>query len=812
MELLRSLTMRGRPSSSPACLRKALVAGTIGLFVVIGFWYSMAVPPFEKPDEVYHYAFARLLAEGNPLPVQTGEIDGPWAQEGSQPPLYYWGVGRLISWVDLSDYDHVSELNPYANIGDPLYPGNKNLMLYSAVQRPLTGTNLAVHLGRWFSLVLGALTLWLVYRIARMAFPGSVLLAWLVLATVAMVPQYAFISSSVSNDSLIILCSTAVVYWLARLLARPDTQPIAWWEWLVLGVLLGLAALSKVQGVGLIVLSGIVVIWLVWRRWERNPESRNAGSVPGSAGWRALLEVVALVLLPAIAIAGWWYVRNYRLYGDWLGLVPLFTINGLRDTPQTWAGFLGEMRGLRYSFWGLFGWFNILLPDSVYRVFDALSLLAVAGVAGALVAGLGRRQLRLASRPELRIMLLLAVWAAMIFGTLLVSSFVVRTSQGRLAFPALGAFAVLLVAGLAFWLRLPMRIAEAAQSGSVRGEAGYDRDRLLPVLALVPLALLLGSVYSLTVILPRSYLPQASVLALPSGAQAVHTRFADHLELAGVRLPKGRFQASQTVPLTLYWKTDAKLPDNYPLFVQLLDENRETIANITSHPGWGRNPTSLWQPDVIYPDSYEVAIPGGVSSRAPLLATLYVGFVDPATGAPVQATDASGAPAEGMVGRIPLIASQNGEPGSASLAPAQVSFDDAIRLVGYAYPGSIEELRQARDQSKPSVVVRLLWEASGQPLEEYTAFVHLVGPDGNFVTGFDRPPADHGFSTTYWEEGDRFLSDFMLALPLGLPSGGYQVWAGLYRSDSQGSVRLPVQDSDLPTQDARVLLGLLEIK
>jgi hypothetical protein len=786
----------GRPSSARARLQKALVAGTLGLFLVLGFCYSLVVPPFERPDELYHYAFAQLLAGGGSLPVQSGEMDKPWGQEGSQPPLYYWTLGRFISGIDLGDHGRVSQINPYANIGNPLYPGNKNLMLYSSVERSLAGTNLALHIGRWFSLLAGAVALWLIYRIARLVFPGSALMAWLVLATVAMVPQYAFISSSVSNDSLVILFCTAGVYCLARLLDRPDDRPIQWWEWLVLGVLLGMAALSKLQGLGLLVLIGLVVIGLGWRR----------------RSWVLVLEAAVLVLAPAALLAGWWYVRNYRLYGDWSGAVTLFSANGLRDLPQTWGGFLGEMQGLRYSFWGLYGWFNILLPQGVYRVLDAMSLLAVAGVAGGLAAGLRRRELRPASRPDQRIILLLVMWAVIIVGTLMASSLVALTSQGRLAYPALSAFGVLWVAGLVFWLRLPARLAGRAEPRGAGGEAGPGRDRLLPLLALVPLGLLLSSLYSLTILLPRSYHAQPPILALPDGVRLTNIRYADHLELVGVRTPEGRFQAGQSVPVTLYWRTDAKVSEDYPMFVQLLDERRETIANITSHPGWGRNPTSLWQPGVIYPDTYEVAVPGGVSSRAPLLATLYVGFLDPVADAPLPATGVGGAAVEGMVGRIPLVSSNRNERLTDDLTPVQVTFNDSIRLTGVAFPGVVEASRQEQGEGNSSVVVRLLWEADGQPRDEYTAFVHLMGPGEDFVTGFDRPPADHGYATGYWQEGDRFLSDFALKLPPGLYPGIYQVWAGLYRSDSQGNSRLPVQSGDRQVRNDRVLLGPLEIK
>ena len=167
---------------------------------------------------------------------------------------------------------------------------------------------------------------------------------------VAAIPQFAYISSSLSNDNLVILVSAATIYWLARLVARETSAPIGWWEWLVIGALLGLAGLSKLQGLVLLAPVGAVSLWLAWRR----------------RSLRLLVTAAALIALPALAIAGWWYWRNYTLYGDWLGAQRLLTIEGLRTEPLTWGSFRGEMRGLRYSFWGLFGWFNILLPSWVY--------------------------------------------------------------------------------------------------------------------------------------------------------------------------------------------------------------------------------------------------------------------------------------------------------------------------------------------------------------------------------------------------------------------------------------------------------------
>ena len=60
-----------------------LVAGILAAFVILSVAYSLVVPAFETPDEIYHYAFARHLAQGNGLPVQSDQATGPWQQDST---------------------------------------------------------------------------------------------------------------------------------------------------------------------------------------------------------------------------------------------------------------------------------------------------------------------------------------------------------------------------------------------------------------------------------------------------------------------------------------------------------------------------------------------------------------------------------------------------------------------------------------------------------------------------------------------------------------------------------------------------------
>ena len=740
------------------------------MFVALGIGYSLVTPPFEKPDEVYLSAFARHLAEGNALPMQEVGSLGPWEHEGTQAPLYYFLAGRLTSWIDQGDFEALSERNPRANLGDPLFPGNKNFMLYSGAEHPLARANLALHIGRWFSLALGALTLLFVYLTARLAFPHSAAARLLVTAIVATIPQFAFISSSVSNDSLVVLVSTATIYWLARLLSKPRTEPVMGWEWAVAGTLLGLAALSKLQGLVLLAPLGLVALWTARER-------RSA---------RALFAAAASIALPALAIAGWWYWRNLQLYGDLLGAERLLSINGMRDEPLDWPGFVGEMRGLRYSFWGLFGWFNILLPTWIYRALDGVTLIALAGFAVAGVRAVARRRGTVVEYAPSRTKALLTFWALTLVASMIYWATFAMSSQGRLLFPALSAFGVILVAGLLAWLNFAPRWR-------------------WPLLSLLPLGLLACSGYALFSLLPASYNAPQPIAALPQDARSMDVAYDGAIELAGIALPEGRFRPGEQVPVTLYLRTTRELDENLQVFIQFLDEERKAIANVTTHPGWGRNPTRIWQPNALYADRYLVRIDELIDNRSPLLAEVYVGFTGAESADPVPTTDAQGQAVDGFVGKVEVEAWEPLDEDALGLRPLAATFDRGIRLIGVDYPASI-------DAGVSALPVTLLYRSDAQPGDDYTAFTHLVDSAGAQVTGYDQPPAGARFPTRAWRVGDRVLSRFDVPFAGELAPGTYQLWTGLYRSDSNGEDRLPVIESAQRVEDMRVLLGTIEVK
>jgi hypothetical protein len=248
---------------------------------------------------------------------------------------------------------------------------------------------------------------------------------------------------------------------------------------------------------------------------------------------------------------------------------------------------------------------------------------------------------------------------------------------------------------------------------------------------------------------------------------------------------------------------------DYQLFIQFLDETGKEVGNLTSHPAWGRHPTSLWQPGALYADAYPVLITGPVESWSPLLARVYVGFVDPQTEKsgrlPIPARNEAGERIDPFIGRIAINPAH--PPPQEDAPPIRVQYGRVIRLDNAHFTPAITR------STTPTWTLTLGWQALGTPATDYTAFVHLRGADGRTAAGFDRAPAGERFPTSYWRAEDRIVSTLDVPLPATLAPGDYAVWVGLYESASQGTVRLPVTDPAGQTSgDGEVMVGRVQVE
>ena len=262
-------------------IRHNYLAGLIWLaFIALAVIYSLITPPFEAGDESRHYAVVKYMADTGQLPVQQpGEAQIHWSHEGNQPPLYYALAAALTFWIDTGDWNEVYWYNPHTTIGDPLRPDNKNITIHPPGEAwPWRNHVLAVHLIRFLSIAMAAVTILAAYAIALSLFKGNRWLAAGAMAITAFNPMFIFISASVNNDNAVIMFVTLALWLMTRVAGgRSQVAGGKWQAAALLGLLIGLGALSKLYALGLIPLAVMLFCWLAFQTDRRPPTAKLCG-------------------------------------------------------------------------------------------------------------------------------------------------------------------------------------------------------------------------------------------------------------------------------------------------------------------------------------------------------------------------------------------------------------------------------------------------------------------------------------------------------------------------------------------------------
>jgi hypothetical protein len=131
-----------------------------------------------------------------------------------------------------------------------------------------------------------------------------------------------------------------------------------------------------------------------------------------------------------------------------------------------------------------------------------------------------------------------------------------------------------------------------------------------------------------------------------------------------------------------------------------------------------------------------------------------------------------------------------------------VVLGDHVRLLGYDLLGS--------PTPGQHLSLILYWQAIGGAIKEnYTIFVHLLGPNGNLLTQRDAPPAGGLYPTSQWVAGDVFTHQILLHLPPDTQPGTYDLLLGMYTYPDL--VRLPVASDRPHAQDGLIWLESVNI-
>ncbi|RMG73852.1 MAG: phospholipid carrier-dependent glycosyltransferase, partial [Chloroflexi bacterium] len=677
------------------------------VFAILAGSYGRAMPPFESADEAPHFLYSHHLLIDKKLPrilsrqviAQQTDPTRAWSIETHQPPLYYMIGALLISPTkrdDLTAYlrpneaiftMNITEHNPNKWLHPPgIYEGD---------------THIALWILRGFSILLGMVTLWCVYQTGRLIFEDD----WLPVISmglVAFIPTFLSISASVNNDNLVTTLYALGVYWSLRLWKKLQ---IRWQDTLVLSLILSAIILTKLTGASLYVVVFGALMWGVHR---------------GYYARRDALRLAGVVVIVSFVLAGWWYLRNWQLYGDPLAFGATRSIWGREyEIAATSGDWLAELLRIGKSFWMMVGHLHepVYGPTWVYIYVGFITIIGLFGL------------IRYKFCRQDTLILLVGV-CGLLIAVLLMGTRSIDISYGRLLFPALVAFAPLMVAG---WSHLLTRLGT--------------------MILLFPLILI--AVTAPSIVISRAYSPLEPFSALPEDIPLIGAE-SGNLRLLAYEVQQMVLNPNDTMTIDLYLR--GSHPDNPMLMLTALDSvTNERLGFTGVFPGMAA--TDSLDPDQLYKARVQLKLDEvGDVVLSPRMIRLQVVWFSPSLFEALPMTDGAGNPIETLLldGTL-LIDERYTTPDTRY--EVDVVFGDAIRLTGYTISNT--DVRPGE-----TVDVILNWDVLQPLADDWTLTVQLI-QDGVLVDQHDGMLP--GYPSTFWREDTSVQIVRQLTVPLNAP-------------------------------------------
>ncbi|MBS3114530.1 glycosyltransferase family 39 protein [Candidatus Woesearchaeota archaeon] len=359
--------------------------------------FALIVPVFEKPDEKSHFEYIKYVADNKKLPVQR---EGQLSTEFFQPPFYHYSASFILRFIRIFTQNEAYQI----------------ILL------------------RFVSIFFSMLTLYLVHKIVSLLFKNQTLNLG-ILAFASFLPSYINFNSAVTNSNLADFLTTLIIYMLLLIIAKgKSTKRI-----FVLGLLVGISLITRLSTIPIV--ATIPFAFIV----KYYPDIKKA------------VKPVALISIIALIISGWLFVRNFNLYGDFLGINAM-KLASPPDIIKVNLFFLRLAGWTFVTFWASFGSTNgvfignltsqsgIMIFIAVYLVLLLITISSVYGLC--LFYKKYRKNNKIVSNEQKKALIIFLFYLAL-FGFSFVSfNLYDFQPQGRLLFPGISIISIFFTFGI----------------------------------------------------------------------------------------------------------------------------------------------------------------------------------------------------------------------------------------------------------------------------------------------------------------------------------------------------------------------------
>ncbi len=740
-----------------------LLLGLVIVYILVAGVYSAVIPVFEGFDAQAHFAAVQYFRSERAIPELTPATVARSYELIPHPPLYYVLSALAAAPWPLEEASAVAKASVNAYF-DKSLSARESITLPARAWQDLAPAWTARYVSTLGGLIVLLCTWWMARRLA----PRAPTFALAAAAIAAFNPQFLFTAVTISNDAWsAATAALALAIGVDVVVAR--RTPRAWF-WV--GAATGIAALTKYSTLAVVLPLGILyLLYLVYPAGTGRRSSLLWNCLPrsGRRGWRVALVALAYAAAGFLVIAGWWFVRNWLLYGE---VVPLNRMAEVLPTmrraePYTWQRTFDHIPWLIASFWGVF--VAVIAPPLYLDATRWFMLIGFGGLLfGLLLTAIYLR--RTHTRPSLRgliLYLVLLPWLGVVAAMVLYWTRTVEYGeQGRLAHVGASAFGVAMVAGWQAWLPadwLP-RLRSWRRILHVLLAAGA----VVTALALPPL--LAEQLWPAASLSPSRWLPTA---LCPLPLPAACAWWASTSRRAPRSSPIRSCRSRCTLPPT------RRFPRTTRSFLHVAGAGDQLLYQFDGVPVDGRHPTRQWIPGQVFADTHTITV-DEISEDG--LATLSMGFypiADPSTR--VEVYDANGQPIGDRL----------------VLAQLRLHKQTAVQQPGGSSPAGtwqngivLDKAELATDAQGLPAGIALTWAPTATIQSDYTVFVQVLDAGSNILAQVDSQPQGGSYPTSTWRAGD-VITDTVTWPGEAGTSGWARVILGLYGADGK---RLPLQD------------------
>jgi hypothetical protein len=261
---------------------------------------------------------------------------------------------------------------------------------------------------------------------------------------------------------------------------------------------------------------------------------------------------------------------------------------------------------------------------------------------------------------------------------------------------------------------------------------------------------------------------------------------AGPLTLLGLDPPPAQVLSGDHLPFALFWQADAAPEADYRVCLQLVGSDNQIGLETT--PPLSLYPTSHWRARDRFQSHHNLHLPPDL---LPGRFRLALNVLDTEGGSFWEQDQ--------MLATVEVLPREC----SFTLPDTiphhlNLTFGETIHLRGY-------ELDKTEATPGGTLALTLYWQADGPADQDYTLFVHLLGPDGLPRGQVDRIPGDGAAPTSSWAAGQVIVEQISLPVAADAPPGIYHIATGFYDA-SYGSRLLVTDAAGQPLPDDQAIL------